>query len=116
MYTCMLMHASPPTSCPRSVLNDALFHEDILASTPASGGLVLVRDIDFASLSEESLLPFHGRVHIAYVPDKGVVLGLSKLARLARLYAKRVQTQARLTQQVLAALMLQVCFAIWCGV
>ena len=53
-----------------------------------SGGLVLVRDIDFAATSEATLLPFHGRCHIAYVPADGVVLGLSKLARVTKLAAQ----------------------------
>lgn len=65
---------------------------------------MLVRDIDFSSTSEETLLPFHGRCHIAYVPSAGVVLGLSKLARLTKLAARRVQTQEALTQRVLRAL------------
>jgi GTP cyclohydrolase I len=65
---------------------------------------VLVRDIDFASTSEATLLPFHGRCHIAYVPAEGVVLGLSKLARLTKLAARRVQTQEDLTRRVLAVL------------
>jgi len=110
----MRLHAPPapppPFHARRSVLNEALFHEPLLEAGPATAstsapGLVLVRDIDFASLSADSLLPFHGVCHIAYVPAAGVVLGLSKLARLTRLYAKRLQTQPALTQQVLGALM-----------
>lgn len=79
-----------------------MFHEPIVSK--GVGGLVLVRDIDFASVSEESLLPFHGRCHIAYVPSAGVVLGLSKLARLTKLCAKRVQTQERLSEYILQTL------------
>lgn len=65
---------------------------------------MLVRDIDFASTSEETLLPFHGRCHVAYRPKNGVVLGLSKLARLTKQYAKRLQTQERLAAEVAHAL------------
>lgn len=67
-------------------------------------GIVLVRDIDFASTSEHTLQPFHGRAHIAYLPGGGVVLGLSKLARVTKLFAKRLQSQARLGQDIAAAL------------
>ncbi len=67
-------------------------------------GVVVVRDIDFASTSEDNLLPFHGRCHVAYVPSAGVVLGLSKLARLTRLHAKRLQSQQRLGAELAAAL------------
>ena len=61
--------------------------------------MVIVRDIEFASTSETDLLPFYGRCHVAYVPKNGVVLGLSKLARVTKLYA-----QQRLTSQILVAL------------
>ncbi len=67
-------------------------------------GVVVVRDIDFASTSEETLLPFHGRCHVAYRPKDGVVLGLSKLARLTKQYAKRLQTQERLGAEIALAL------------
>ena len=67
------------------------------------GGVVIVRDIEFASTSETDLLPFYGRCHIGYVPSKGVVLGLSKVARLARMYARRLQTQERFTKELLRA-------------
>jgi GTP cyclohydrolase I len=65
---------------------------------------VLVREIDFASTSLTSLLPFHGRVHVAYVPSNGVVLGLSKLARLTKVFSKRLQTQERLGRDIASAL------------
>ncbi len=84
------------------MIGTALFNEPIVLH--GGSGVVLVRDIDFASTSEETLLPFHGRCHVAYVPGQGVVLGLSKLARLVRLYAKRLQTQRKLGQQVAAVL------------
>ena len=66
--------------------------------------MVLVRDVEFASTSEETLLPFHGRAHIAYVPAGGTVIGLSKLARLTKLMAKRLQTQEQLGADVTRAL------------
>ncbi|TKK86300.1 GTP cyclohydrolase I FolE [Herbidospora galbida] len=68
--------------------------------------MVLVRDIEIYSTCEHHLVPFHGVAHIGYIPnDKGQVTGLSKLARLADLYARRPQVQERLTSQVADALM-----------
>ncbi|NBB95221.1 MAG: GTP cyclohydrolase I FolE [Planctomycetes bacterium] len=66
--------------------------------------LVLVRDIDFHSLCEHHLLPFGGRVHIAYLPNGGGVVGLSKLARTVHVFARRPQIQERMTQQIADAL------------
>lgn len=66
--------------------------------------IVMVREIPFESLCEHHLLPFHGRAHVAYIPD-GRVTGLSKLARLVEGYARRPQMQERLTAQVANALM-----------
>ena len=68
------------------------------------GGMVLEKDIVFYSTCEHHLLPFYGKVHIAYIPD-GKVVGLSKLARTVEIYAKRPQLQERLTVQVADALM-----------
>jgi GTP cyclohydrolase I len=65
--------------------------------------MVMVRDIEFYSLCEHHLLPFHGRAHVAYVPD-GRVVGLSKLARVVDVFARRLQVQERLTEQVADAL------------
>ena len=65
--------------------------------------MVLVRDIPFASHCEHHMVPFIGRVHVAYYPTDGVV-GLSKLARLVDVYAKRLQTQETLTAQITRAL------------
>ena len=71
---------------------------------PAEGdGLVLVRDVEFHSLCEHHLLPFFGRVHVAYQPGKKII-GLSKIPRLVDLYARRLQVQERLTEQVADAL------------
>lgn len=68
------------------------------------GGMVLEKDIVFYSTCEHHLLPFYGKVHIAYVPD-GKVVGLSKLARTVEVYARRPQLQERLTVQIADALM-----------
>jgi GTP cyclohydrolase I len=78
------------------VLNGAVFEE------PYSE-MVVVRDIELYSLCEHHLLPFHGRAHVAYVPD-GRVVGLSKLPRLVDVFARRLQIQERLTTQIADAL------------
>lgn len=68
------------------------------------GGLVSVRDIEFFSLCEHHMLPFWGRVHVAYLPsDK--ILGLSKIPRLVEVFAKRLQVQERLTRQIAEGIM-----------
>ena len=74
------------------IVNGAVFHEE-------SEGLVMVRDIQFYSLCEHHLLPFFGTAHVAYMP-KGRILGLSKLARIVDMYARRLQVQERLTTEV----------------
>jgi GTP cyclohydrolase I len=61
--------------------------------------MVLVRDIEFYSLCEHHILPFIGRVHVAYIPD-GKVIGLSKIPRIVDMYARRLQVQERMTRQV----------------
>ena len=66
--------------------------------------MVMVRDIPFYSMCEHHLVPFHGRAHVAYLPD-GVLTGLSKLSRLVDAYAKRPQMQERLTSQIADTLM-----------
>jgi GTP cyclohydrolase IA len=81
---------------PGEVLNGAIFDEDY-------DGVVLVRDLEFYSLCEHHLLPFHGVAHIAYQAE-GRVVGLSKLPRLLEIYARRLQVQERLTRQVAEAL------------
>ncbi len=81
---------------PRDVVGGGIF--------PAEGeGVVLVRDVEFHSLCEHHLLPFFGRVHVAYVPGEKII-GLSKIPRIVDLYARRLQVQERITEQVADAL------------
>jgi hypothetical protein len=83
------------------LFGSALFNEPQLAGSP--DGMVLVRDISFAALSSTNLLPFHGHCHIAYIPKRGVILGLSKLARVARCLASRVQSQQQFADDLMEA-------------
>jgi len=80
----------------RDVIGDALFEEDY-------DNMVLVRDIEFYSMCEHHMLPFFGQAHIAYIPN-GKVVGLSKMARVVEVFARRLQVQERLTDQVADAL------------
>ena len=75
-----------------ATLNNALFNVDY-------NEMVIVRDIDFYSLCEHHLLPFFGKCHVAYIPQ-GRVLGLSKIPRLVDIFARRLQIQERLTNQI----------------
>lgn len=81
---------------PHVILNDALFPVDY-------NEMVLVRDIDFFSLCEHHMVPFFGRVHVAYIPN-GKVVGLSKIPRLVEMFARRLQVQERLTMQIAGTL------------
>ena len=80
-------HADPST-----VVNDAIFEVKY-------DEMVIVRDVEFYSLCEHHLVPFMGRVHVAYIPD-GKVLGLSKIPRIVDVFARRLQVQERMTRQI----------------
>jgi GTP cyclohydrolase I len=84
-------------SDPGTVINNALFTQD-------TGGMVIVKDIEVYSLCEHHMLPFFGRCHIGYLPN-GKVFGVSKLARLVDVYARRLQLQERLTEQISQVIM-----------
>ena len=78
------------------VVNGALFEE-------CQRNMVLVKDIEMYSLCEHHLLPFFGKVHVAYIPHNKIV-GLSKVARLVEVYARRLQVQERMTEQIAQAI------------
>ena len=80
------------TMDPEKIINGALFHINY-------DEMVLVRDIEFYSLCEHHMLPFIGRVHVAYLPA-GKVIGLSKIPRIVDMYARRLQVQERMTRQI----------------
>jgi GTP cyclohydrolase IA len=79
------------------VIGDAVFDE-------SHQSMIMVRDIEVYSLCEHHLLPFYGRAHVAYIPN-GKILGLSKVARIVDLFARRLQVQERLTDQIADAIM-----------
>jgi GTP cyclohydrolase I len=81
---------------PRQVIGTALFTEEY-------SEMIIVRDIDFFSLCEHHIIPFYGRAHVAYVPDRRIV-GISKIARMVECFARRLQVQERMTQQIASTL------------
>jgi len=81
---------------PRQAIGDALFEED-------HHHMVLVKDIEMYSMCEHHMLPFFGKVHVAYIPN-GRIVGLSKIPRLVEVFARRLQVQERLTAQIADAL------------
>jgi len=77
---------------PETIINGALFNEK-------HSEMIVVKDIDFYSLCEHHILPFFGRAHVAYIP-RGRIVGLSKIARLVEVYARRLQVQERMTTEI----------------
>jgi GTP cyclohydrolase I len=83
---------------PKVAINGAVFSEEEYQE------IILCKDLDFYSLCEHHLLPFFGKAHVAYLPNRRII-GLSKLARLVEIYARRLQVQERLTTQIANTLM-----------
>src|SRR5690348_5715978 len=86
---------------PKQAINGALFTEENYQE------IILCRDVDFHSLCEHHLLPFMGKAHVAYLPNRKIV-GISKLARMVEIYARRLQVQERLTTQIAQTLMSEI--------
>jgi GTP cyclohydrolase I len=84
----------------KALINGAVF-------TQESNNMIIARDIELYSLCEHHMLPFYGRCHIGYIPH-GKIFGVSKLARLVDMYARRLQIQERLTEQIAQAILMAV--------
>lgn len=81
------------TQDPKAILEKALFHEKY-------NHMVIVKDINFYSMCEHHMLPFYGKAHVAYIPN-GTITGLSKIARVVEVFARRLQVQERMTHQIM---------------
>jgi GTP cyclohydrolase I len=81
---------------PKELINEAVFAHD-------ADQMIVARDLDFYSICEHHMLPFFGRCHVGYIPS-GKVIGVSKIARLVDMYARRLQIQERLTEQIACAI------------
>ncbi len=81
------------TQDPKAILEQALFHEEY-------SHMVIVKDINFYSMCEHHMLPFYGKAHVAYIPN-GYITGLSKIARVVEVFARRLQVQERMTHQIM---------------
>lgn len=79
-----------------TLVNQAVFSD-------ANEGMVIIRDIEVYSMCEHHMLPFFGKAHVGYIPDKKII-GISKIPRIVDMFARRLQVQERLTEQVLSAL------------
>jgi GTP cyclohydrolase I len=77
---------------PKDVINDAIFHEE-------NTEMILIKDVEVYSLCEHHMLPFFGKAHIAYIPNKKII-GLSKVSRVVEIFTRRLQIQERLTDQI----------------
>ncbi len=80
----------------KAILDSARFHEDV-------NKMIIVKDIELYSMCEHHMLPFYGKAHVAYIPN-GYITGLSKIARVVDVFARRLQVQERLTHQILDAI------------
>ena len=89
------------TQDPKDAINGALFSEAEYQE------MILCKDLDFYSLCEHHMLPFFGKAHVAYLPSKRIV-GLSKLARMVEIFARRLQVQERLTRQIAQTIMTEI--------